>query len=159
VARFGSFCPSTRSPISSDWIEDQFITVNFDEDLRGKTFLELVPPAKRMAATDAAGTYANNPIYDEIFGMAQGAEAERVAGSLFGSMQQVSIHEQAISSGSGMWAVPTMSGLTMSGVGMSGVGFCLDATNSASSVLVPMRVDCLRRNRAGCYCHDWRSPN
>lgn len=112
----------------SDWIEDQFITVNFDEDLRGKTFLELVPPAKRMAATDAAGTYASNPIYDEIFGMAQGAEAERVAGSLFGSMQQVSIHEQAISSyvfpsGVGMWAVPTMSGLTMSGAGMSGVGF------------------------------------
>lgn len=112
----------------SDWIEDQFITVNFDEELRGKTFLELVPPAKRMAATDPAGTYASNPIYDEIFGMAQGAEAERVAGSLFGSMQQVSIHEQAISSyvfpsGVGMWAVPTMSGLTMSGVGMSGVGF------------------------------------
>jgi hypothetical protein len=111
----------------SDWIEDQFITVNFDEDLRGKTFLELVPPAQRMAATPA-GTYASNPIYDEIFGMAQGAEAQRVAGSLFGSMQQVSIHEQAISSyvfpsGVGMWAVPTMSGLTMSGVGMSGVGF------------------------------------
>lgn len=112
----------------SDWIEDQFITVNFDEELRGKTFLELVPPAKRMAATAPAGTYESNPIYDEIFGMAHGAEAERVAGSLFGSMQQVSIHEQAISSyvfpsGVGMWAVPTMSGLTMSGVGMSGVGF------------------------------------
>ena len=118
----------------SDWIEDQFITVNFDEDLRGKTFLELVPPAKRVAATDAS-TDTSNPIYDEIFGMAQGAEAQRVAGSLFGSMQhvagsiqQVSIHEQAISSyvfpsGVGMWAVPTMSGLTMSGVGMSGVGF------------------------------------
>ena len=67
--------------------------------------------------------------------MAQAAEAQRVDGSLFGSMQhvagsiqQVSIHEQAISSyvfpsGVGMWAVPTMSGLTMSGVGMSGVGF------------------------------------
>jgi len=79
-----------------------------------------------MAATDAAGTYASNPIYDEIFGMAQGAEAERVAGSLFGSMQQVSIHEQASA-----YVFPlawgyvgaTMSGLTMSGVGMSGVGF------------------------------------
>lgn len=118
----------------SDWIEDQFITVNFEEDLRGKTLYELVPPAKRMAATPTAA-YGSNPIYDEIFGMAQGAEAQRVAGSLFGSMQhvagsmqQVSIHEQAISSyvfpsGVGMWAVPTMSGLTMSGVGMSGVGF------------------------------------
>lgn len=119
----------------SDWIEDQFITVKFEEELRGKTFLELVPPTKRVAAKAAISTDTSNPIYEEIFGMAQGAEAQRVDGSLFGSMQhvagsiqQVSIHEQAISSyvfpsGVGMWAVPTMSGLTMSGVGMSGVGF------------------------------------
>ena len=119
----------------SDWIEDHFITVNFEEDLRAKTVFELVPPAKRMAATTAAagagtGTYGN-AIYDEIFGMAQGAEAQRVAGSVFGSMQHVpgsmqavSLAEQAISSyvfpsGVGMWAVPTMSGLTMSGAGFS----------------------------------------
>ena len=72
------------------------------------------------------------PIYDAIFGMAQSAEAQRVAGSLYGSMQQVPVHEQAISSyvfpsGVGMWAVPTVSGLTMSGVGMSGVGFSASA--------------------------------
>ena len=124
----------------SDWIEDQFITVNWEEDLRDKTFLELVPPTKRQAQPQAqpavgAGAAAGNPIYDEIFGMAQSAEAQRVVGSLYGSMQHapgsmqgVSVHEQAISSyvfpsGVGMWAVPTMSGLTMSGVGMSGVGF------------------------------------
>ncbi|EHC08495.1 DUF4912 domain-containing protein [Fischerella thermalis] len=118
----------------SDWIEDVFITVNFEEDLRGKTFYELVPPAKKAAAA-ANG----NPIYDQIFGLAESAEAQRVAGSLFGSMQHVPgsvTPEQAISSyvfpsGVGMWAVPTVSGLTMSGVGMSGVGF------SASAV--PMR--------------------
>ncbi|HEY9750388.1 MAG TPA: DUF4912 domain-containing protein [Allocoleopsis sp.] len=116
----------------SDWIEDQFITLGWEEDLRGKTFLELIPPAKRAAAaatgygaaTDAAG----NPIYDAIFGMAQATEAQRVAGSLYGSMQQVPVHEQAISSyvfpsGVGMWALPTASGINMSGVGMSGVGF------------------------------------
>lgn len=117
----------------SDWIEDQFVTVNFEEDLRGKTVLELVTPAKRIADSTAsqqaatAGAYGN-PIYDDIFGMAQGAEAQRIAGSLFGSMQQVPMHEQAISSyvfpsGVGMWAVPTTSGLTMSGAGMSGIGF------------------------------------
>lgn len=126
----------------SDWIEDQFITVSFEEDLRGKTFFELVPPAKKVAAAGVSAA-TGNPIYDQIFGMVQGAEAQRVAGSLFGSMQhvagsiqQVSIAEQAISSyvfpsGVGMWAVPTVSGLTMSGVGMSGAGF------SASAV--PMR--------------------
>ena len=111
----------------SDWIEDHFITVNFDEDLRGQTVLQLVPPSKRQTATSAASAYQDgsdsNPIYDEIFGMAQSAEAQRVAGSLFGSMQQVPIHEQTISSyvfpsGVGMWAAP-MSGLTMSGVGFS----------------------------------------
>jgi len=47
----------------------------------------------------------------------------------------------------------------MSGVGMSGWFLCLDATNSASSVLsCRCGVDCLRRNRAGCYCHDWGRP-
>ncbi len=125
----------------SDWIEDHFVTLNFEEDLRGQTGFELVPPAKRMATTTpvvvgtgtGTGTTGTdgNPIYDEIFGMAQGAEAQRIAGSLYGSMQHVpgsmqavSLAEQAISSyvfpsGVGMWAVPTMSGLTMSGAGFS----------------------------------------
>ncbi|HAJ58421.1 MAG TPA: Rho termination protein, partial [Cyanobacteria bacterium UBA8543] len=57
----------------SDWIEDQFITVNWDDDLRGKTVYKLVPPSHKIAAVGAAG--AGNPIYDEIFGMAKSAEA------------------------------------------------------------------------------------
>ncbi|KAB8316733.1 DUF4912 domain-containing protein [Tolypothrix campylonemoides VB511288] len=125
----------------SDWIEDVFITVNFEEDLRGKTFYELVPPTKKVASTATSNGNANgnaNAIYDQIFGLAESAEAQRVAGSLFGSMQQVPgsvTPEQAISSyvfpsGVGMWAVPTVSGLTASGVGMSGAGFSGD---------VPMR--------------------
>ncbi len=122
----------------SDWIEDHFITLDWEEDLRGKTFATLVPPSKKMAEAAAAapGAYSNgSAIYEQIFGMAESAEAMRVAGSMFGSqqhvagsIQQAGIHEQALSSyvfpsGVGMWAVPTMSGLTMSGVGMSGVGF------------------------------------
>ena len=114
----------------SDWIEDAFITVAWEEDVRGKTFYQLVPPAKRQAPV-------SSPLYEEIFGMAQSAEAQRVAGSLFGSMQHVPgsmAPEQAISSyvfpsGVGMWAVPTVSGLSMSGVGMmmSGAGFSASA--------------------------------
>jgi uncharacterized protein len=113
----------------SDWIEDQFITVSWEEELQGKSFLELVPPHRKAA--EMAGTVTGNPIYDEIFGMAQSAEAQRVAGSLYGSMQQVP--QQAVSSyvfpsGVGMWAVPTMSGIGMSGIGMmSGVGFSASA--------------------------------
>jgi hypothetical protein len=112
----------------SDWIEDVFITVDFEEDLRAKTYYELVPPAKKLSIIAAAAAGDGNPIYEQIFDLAESAEAQRVAGSLFGSMQHVpgsAAPEQAISSyvfpsGVGMWAMPTVSGLTMSGVGMSG---------------------------------------
>jgi hypothetical protein len=114
----------------SDWIEDVFVTVDWEENLSGKTVYELVPPSKKQPIAGVAGEPGASPIYDQIFGMAESAEAMRVAGSLFGSMQQVP--EQAVSSyvfpsGVGMWAVPTVSGLTMSGVGMSGVGFSASA--------------------------------
>ncbi|WNC52020.1 MULTISPECIES: DUF4912 domain-containing protein [unclassified Thermosynechococcus] len=105
----------------SDWVWDQFITVDWDMDLRGKTLFDLGAPL--------AGTAEPHPIYEGIFAMAEGAEAQRVAGSLFGSMHQVpgsisQLPEMAISSyvfpsGVGLWAVPTVSGLTMSGVGFS----------------------------------------
>lgn len=104
----------------SDWIEDHFITLSWDEDLRGKTFAQLVPPSQRSTMAGVNG----NGIYERIFGMAQGVEAMRVAGSLYGSMQQAPVHMESISSyvfpsGVGMWALPTVSGLTMSGVGFS----------------------------------------
>ncbi len=116
----------------SDWIEDIFVTVNIEEDLRSKTIYELVSPAKKVATTGTTGTAstagnASNPIYDQFFGMAESETAMRVAGSLFGSMQHIPgsmAPEQAISSyifpsGVGMWAVPTTSGLNMSGAGFS----------------------------------------
>lgn len=121
----------------SDWYEDYFATIEWEEDLRGKTFATLIPPSRKLET--------GNPIYDQIFGMAESAEAMRVAGSLFGSMQHVPgsvfgsmqmVSESALSSfvfpsgvgmgfapGVGVPGVPTFSGLTMSGIGMSGVGF------------------------------------
>jgi ABC-type phosphate transport system substrate-binding protein len=126
----------------SDWFEEKFLEVNWDDDLRGKVLLELLPPGAR--------TTTGNPLDDKIFGLAESTEALRVAGSLFGSMQHVPgsvpgsaqmipgsaqmipgpVSSYVTASGMGMWAsgvaaVPTMSGLglTMSGVGMSGVGF------------------------------------
>ena len=113
----------------SDWTEDNFVTVDFEQNLEGKTVFNLVPPSKKQEFTAAtyAGDDTSNPIYDKVFGMAESAEAMRVAGSIFGSMQQVP--EQAVSSyvfpsGIGMWALPTASGINMSGVGMnmSGAG-------------------------------------
>jgi uncharacterized protein len=111
----------------SDWIEDHFVTIDWKEDLRGKTFAELVPPSKKpvssspVTAFDAAG----NPIYEQIFGLAESVEAMRIAGSLYGSMQQSpeeSLSSFVFPSGIGAWAMPTASGVNMSGVGMSGIG-------------------------------------
>jgi len=84
------------------------------------SLLELIPPEQK------SGLAIDNPIYDEIFEMAHSEEAQRVAGSLFGSMQM--LPEQAISSfvfpsGMGMWALPGMPEIGMSGIGMSGIGF------------------------------------
>ncbi|MBE9012366.1 DUF4912 domain-containing protein [Pseudanabaenaceae cyanobacterium LEGE 13415] len=109
----------------SDWIEDHFITLAWEEDLCGKTVAELVPPS--LKPTMAAGAIqGGNAIYDEIFGMAQTTEAMRIAGSLYGSMQHSAAapHLETISSyvfpsGVGMWALPTASGVNMSGVGFS----------------------------------------
>ncbi|NJN38139.1 MAG: DUF4912 domain-containing protein [Acaryochloridaceae cyanobacterium CSU_3_4] len=103
----------------SDWVEDQFITVDWDMDLRGQQLATLVPPEQKTVPAAI-----ENSIYDQVFGLAEGVEALRVAGSLYGSMQQVPSHESALSSyvfpsGVGLWAIPTASGLNMSGVGFS----------------------------------------
>ncbi|MCS6782472.1 MAG: DUF4912 domain-containing protein [Gloeomargarita sp. SKYBB_i_bin120] len=106
----------------SDWVEDHFITVGFEEDLRGRRFFQLVPPSERQPA-------AETPVYDEVMQRAAAAESMRVAGSLYGSMQHVpgslvSSAEFAVSSyvfpsGIGRWAIPTLSGIGMSGVGFA----------------------------------------
>lgn len=103
----------------SDWIEDAFITVNWEDDLRGKTLYELVPPAKKQSIADAA---TGDRLYDAVFGMTQATESMRIAGSLFGSMQQTpeaAVSSYIFPSGVGMWALPTASGMNMSGVGFS----------------------------------------
>ncbi|MCS6814618.1 MAG: DUF4912 domain-containing protein [Cyanobacteria bacterium] len=117
----------------SDWIEDHFITVSWDDDLRGKTVFKLITPSQRYAMG-----MTGNAIYDQIFGMAQDAEAQRVAGSMFGSMQHVpgsvfgSVHltetvsSYVFPSGVGMWAIPTGVLPTISGMA-SGIGFSASA--------------------------------
>ncbi len=126
----------------SDWEDDQFLTISWDEDLRGKTFATLIPSDRKVTT--------GNPIYNQLFGMAQSAEAMRVAGSMFGSMQHVAgsifgSHQMAgetalssylFASGAGMatapgreqWSVPTMSGLTSAGLTMSGAGLGFSAS-------------------------------
>ena len=106
----------------SDWIEDQFVTVGWNQELKGRTIAKLVSPSQKAGTAGQAGTAADSSgIYKEIFAQAQSTEAQRIAGSLFGSMHQVP--EQAVSSfvftsGAGLWALPTASGVNMSGAGM-----------------------------------------
>jgi ABC-type phosphate transport system substrate-binding protein len=103
----------------SDWLDEQFVTINWEEDLRGKQFGNLVMP--RATATQTADT----TIYDRLFPFTQGAEAQRVAGSLFGSMQQAPtgvLSSFVFPSGMGAWALPTPSGMGLSGMTLSGVG-------------------------------------
>ncbi|MGL4377665.1 MAG: DUF4912 domain-containing protein, partial [Microcoleaceae cyanobacterium] len=65
----------------SDWIEDHFMTISWEEELQGKTFAELAPPARKIAVLE-------REIYNQIFELGDSTEA-RVAGSMFGSMQHV----------------------------------------------------------------------
>nr|MDF0369889.1 DUF4912 domain-containing protein [Nodosilinea sp. TSF1-S3] len=95
----------------SDWTEEHFLTVTWDENLRGKTIMTLVAP--RLQGTDAG-------LHEQLYALAQGGEALRVDGSLFGSMQHVAgsmappVSSFIFPSGVGLGAASP--GLTMSGV-------------------------------------------
>lgn len=154
----------------SDWVEDVFVTVPWEEELTTKTVYQLTPPAKKAALAaqqqqqQQPGTYYGQ-IHDQVFGLAQSVEAQRVAGSLYGSMQQATssmIPENALSSyvfpsGIGMWAgesaMASGSGLGLmsgsvyglasgSGLGlMSGSGYGLASGSGAgfSSEMTPTK--------------------
>jgi uncharacterized protein len=108
----------------SDWMDDHFVTVEWEQDLRGQVIAELKQPT-RTVVTYSSGPKTSDPIYDQVFNLSQGANGQRMAGSVYGSMQHGALHEQSISSyvfpsGVGLWAFPTASGagLTASGAGM-----------------------------------------
>lgn len=103
--------PARIPPIyPSGWLDDQFVTVDWEEDLRGQTQLQLPQPA--------SPSYGN-PIYDRIFNLVKSAESQRIAGSLFASMQPVPEQSLSSYSVSGLG----MASLTESGMGMmSGIG-------------------------------------
>ena len=103
----------------SDWINDQFVTIGFDESLVGRTFGNLGRQPSAFDSDSPAETLP--PIYEELFAMTQGQNAMRVAGSLFGSMHQM-LPGALSPSGSVSGLTYSMSGLNVSGLNMSGVG-------------------------------------
>ncbi|MCW6035656.1 DUF4912 domain-containing protein [Spirulina subsalsa FACHB-351] len=99
----------------SDWVEDHFMTISWEQELQGKRVFQLVAPNERYTGAQS------RPVYDDIFGLSEAAEAQRLAGSLYGSMQQApeeSVSSYVFPSGVGQWA--SGAGKSMSGVGMSG---------------------------------------
>jgi uncharacterized protein len=114
----------------SDWIDDQLLTIEWDEELRGKTFFKLIQTTKQLeVATDQA--------HQEVFALAESAEAQRMAGSVFGSMQQVpeeAVSSYVLPSGAGEWASGAgVSG--MSGVGVTGMSGAASANLSGVGMM------------------------
>jgi hypothetical protein len=113
----------------SDWVEDVFVTVDWEQDLAGQAIDELAQVHLHQKGVKPE----ENDLYQRVFELAKAAEFRRVDGSIFGSMHHIPIpvnHEQVISShifpsGIGREFAVNVSGLNMSGIGMnmSGVGF------------------------------------
>jgi len=131
----------------SDWVEDNFITVPWDQTLKGQTFFTLVPPSKKTeletkeSVTDNTDNFSDS--YDEIFNIAREAEVQRVSGSIYGSMQHEagivaseSISSYVFPSGAGLFA-GAAGAISASGINYSGLG--LMSSYSLFSSETPMR--------------------
>ena len=91
----------------SNWRQDQFRTVGWEEPLAGRTVADLGRPAGEAEGSDTAADF---PVAYDALAATQEQAAMRIAGSLYGSMPPVP--PEALN----------MSGLTVSGLTMSGVG-------------------------------------
>ncbi|MEM9771939.1 MAG: DUF4912 domain-containing protein [Cyanobacteria bacterium P01_D01_bin.73] len=126
----------------SDWIEDIFVTVTWDQNLRGGKIATLVPPSEK-ALTEAANRQGQGSVHGDIYALSEEAEALRVAGSLpygshvVGSVQHLdTLSSYVFPSGVGMWA----SGAGLAGVtGMSGAGLANFSGAGFSASAPPIR--------------------
>ncbi len=99
----------------SDLIEEQDVTIAWDEELNGKTFATPLTYEKKART-----------IHQTMYELAHAAAGDRVESSLHSSIQAA--RSDVFPSGVGM-----MSGVGMSGVGMSGVGMGLTASGVGMS--------------------------
>lgn len=104
-----SACVHTPPVYPSDWIEDHFIEVNWEEHLESIPETELtLPESKTSQGETQRLTERNRQIYEEIFEMSDPLEGERMAGSFYNSRPPVrSLNSSYVfPSGVGLWAVP-----------------------------------------------------
>jgi hypothetical protein len=92
----------------SDWIEDHFIEVDWEEHLEAIPEQELALPESKSSQQRRQRLADRNwEIYEEIFEMSDPLEGERLAGSFYNSMQPRSTTSSYVfPSGAGLWAVP-----------------------------------------------------
>jgi len=92
----------------SDWIEDHFIEVNWEEHLQSIPEEELTLPESKSSQEQRQRFGDRNwQIYEEIFEISDPLEGERLAGSFYSSMQSRSTTSSYVfPSGAGLWAVP-----------------------------------------------------
>jgi len=118
---------------SSDWHDDQFKAIEWEDKIVDSIFLQLVPPGQTLQA-NPQNRMGLDKAPSAVFGLSQTAEALRIAGSFYGSQSPT----ESLSSFMlppeevDIWTVPTpsgmgqpdrgLSGIGMSGIGMSGIG-------------------------------------
>ena len=118
---------------SSDWHDDQFKAIEWEDKIVDSIFLQLVPPGQTLQA-NPQNLMGPDKAPSVVFGLSQTAEALRIAGSFYGFQSPT----ESLSSfmlppeEAGRWTVPTpsgmgqpdrgLSGIGMSGIGMSGIG-------------------------------------
>jgi len=91
----------------SDWIEDHFIEVNWEEELEEIPEQELALPESKEGERRKRLDDRNLQIYEEIFEMSDPLEGERLGGSFYNSMPvQSTASSYVFPSGAGLWAVP-----------------------------------------------------
>ena len=119
----------------SDWQDDQFKAIEWDDQIVDSIFLQLVPPGQTLQNNpqSLAGP-SNTP--SAVFGLSQTAENLRISGSFYGSQNPTdSLSSFTLPSEErGGWSLPTLSGMgvsemselsglaNLSGIGMSGIG-------------------------------------
>ncbi|MBU6230780.1 MAG: DUF4912 domain-containing protein [Cyanobacteria bacterium REEB459] len=104
----------------SDWNEDHFMTISWEETLRDKALMTLVKPRSKGYGVG---------LHEQLYALSQPSEWDRLAGSMFGSMHHIpasmapgqGVSSYVFASGIGMAALPTLSGSipTLSGIGFS----------------------------------------
>lgn len=109
----------------SAWVKDRFVTVDWSETLTGQTVADLGHPDEdaRSEVSDPRSGTEFPPVSDALLALTQEQSAMRVAGSLFGSMQQLppgALSDSGMASG--QVSSFNLSGLTMSGIGMGSGG-------------------------------------